>query len=380
MLYLKLMNKLGLYIHIPFCNKICAYCDFPKRVSKNTIKEKYLKYLKKEINLYKDKSFDFRKITSIYIGGGTPTSLEIKLLDELFYELHQMVDFSKIEEFTIEVNPEDLSKELIDLFVSYNINRISIGIQTLDKELLNKINRSFDYDRFLENYNYLKSKISNINFDVMYAIPGQTLEQLNETLVELKKLKPKHFSVYSLILEEKTIFYNEFIKGRLKLVDEELELKMVEKIHELLDVDYPQYEVSNYSKDAQSYHNLLYWSNEQYLGIGLSAASYLDDKRYQNTKNLYNYFDDIDNGKFPIEYVEELSLDDTKKHHIIQGFRKVCGINLSVYFNRYQTNIFDDFPLLKEFILKGYFEVVDDNIKIKKEYFYVMDHFIEKLM
>ena len=374
------MNKIGLYIHIPFCNKICAYCDFPKRVSKNAIKEKYLKYLKKEFNLYKEKNFDFQKITSIYIGGGTPTSLEIKLLDELFYELHQMVDFSKIEEFTIEVNPEDLSKELIDLFVSYNINRISIGIQTLDKELLYKINRSFNFDRFLENYNYLKFRISNINFDVMYAIPGQTLEQLSDTLTSLIKLKPKHFSVYSLILEEKTIFYNEFIKGKLELVDEELELKMVEKIHELLDVDYPQYEVSNYSKDAQSYHNLLYWSNEQYLGIGLSAASYLDDKRYQNTKNLYNYFDDIDNGKFPIEYVEELSLDDTKKHHIIQGFRKVCGINLSVYFNRYQTNIFDDFPLLKEFVLKGYFEVVDDNIKIKKEYFYVMDHFIEKLM
>lgn len=374
------MNKLGLYIHIPFCNKICAYCDFPKRVSKKDIKEKYLEYLKKEIDLYQDKNFDFQRITSIYIGGGTPTSIEIKLLDELFSTLHNLVDFSKIIEFTIEVNPEDLSKELIDLFVAYNINRVSIGIQTLDKTLLKKINRNFDYDNFIENYNYLKNKIPNINFDVMYAIPGQTLESLSETLFKLIELKPKHFSVYSLILEEKTMFYNEFIKGKLELVSEELELQMVNKIHELLDESYPQYEVSNYSLDAKSYHNLLYWSNEQYLGIGLSSASYIGNTRYQNTKNLNNYFSEIDNRKFPIEYVEELTRIDTLKHHIIQGFRKVSGIGLNEYFTRYQTDILEDFPLLKQFLLKGYFEIVDNYIRIKKEYFYVMDHFIEKLM
>ena len=149
------MNKLGLYIHIPFCNKICAYCDFPKRVSKNSIKEKYLRYLKKEIKLYKDQDFDFQNIVSIYIGGGTPTALGIKMLEELFSELHSLVDISKIIEFSIEVNPEDLSKELIDLFVSYNINRVSIGIQTLDEKLLKKINRSFDFTSFINIINFL---------------------------------------------------------------------------------------------------------------------------------------------------------------------------------------------------------------------------------
>ena len=374
------MNKIGLYIHIPFCNKICAYCDFPKRVSKKDIKEKYLKYLYKEIEMYQSNNFDFKNITSIYIGGGTPTAIDIKLLEELFIKLRQIVDFSKIIEFTVEVNPEDLTKELIDLFVSYNINRVSIGIQTLDNILLKKINREFDFNHFVENYNYLVNQISNINFDVMYAIPGQTVESLVDTLNKLIELKPKHFSVYSLILEEKTIFYNQFIKGRLELVNEELELQMVDKVHELLDESYPQYEVSNYSKDAMSYHNLLYWSNEHYLGIGLSAAGYIDDIRYQNTKSLHNYFDYIDNGKFPIEYNEELSRLDTKKHHVIQGFRKVAGIDLNEYFVKYQTNLLDDFPLLNEFVLNGYFEIVDEFIRIKKEYFYVMDHFIEKLM
>lgn len=374
------MNKIGLYIHIPFCNKICAYCDFPKRVSKTEIKEKYIKYLKKEIELYQNKNFDFRNITSIYIGGGTPTALEKEMLEELFVELVQMIDFSKIIEFTIEVNPEDLSKELIDLFISYNINRVSIGIQTLDNELLKSINRSFDYDKFLDNYNYLKRYIPNVNFDVMYAIPGQSVDMLGKTLISLKELKPTHFSVYSLILEEKTIFYNNYLKGSLELISEEQELLMVKKIHEILDDDFPQYEVSNYSKSAVSYHNMLYWSNEHYLGIGLSAASYIDNKRYQNTKNLKEYFLNIDNGKFPIEYIEELSVEDTKKHHIIQGFRKVQGINIKRYFTRYHTDIFADFPLLNEFIAEGYFELNNDFIKIKNEYFYIMDHFIEKLM
>lgn len=374
------MNKTGLYIHIPFCNKICAYCDFPKRVSKKQIKEKYIRYLKKEIELYKNNNFDFQRITSVYVGGGTPTALEKELLEELLIELCKTVDFSKIIEFTIEVNPEDLTKEIIDLFVTYNINRVSIGIQTLDEELLKKINRSFDYKRFLENYHYLKHVIPNINFDVMYAIPSQSVEMLSNTLTKLKELKPTHFSVYSLILEEKTIFYNEFLKGKLKLIEEDKELLMVEKIHEILDDDYPQYEVSNYSKNAISYHNMLYWSNEHYLGIGLSAASYIGDKRYQNTKKLNDYFLNIDNGKFPIGYLEELSLLDTKKHHIIQGFRKVEGINIKTYYDRYSTSIFDDFPLLKEFVSNGYFVLKDDFIKIKKEYFYIMDHFIEKLM
>lgn len=374
------MNKTGLYIHIPFCNKICAYCDFPKRVSKKQIKEKYIRYLKKEIELYKNNNFDFQRITSVYVGGGTPTALEKELLEELLIELCKTVDFSKIIEFTIEVNPEDLTKEIIDLFVTYNINRVSIGIQTLDEELLKKINRSFDYKRFLENYHYLKQAIPNINFDVMYAVPSQSVEMLSNTLTKLKELKPTHFSVYSLILEEKTIFYNEFLKGKLKLIEEDKELLMVEKIHEILDDDYPQYEVSNYSKNAISYHNMLYWSNEHYLGIGLSAASYIGDKRYQNTKKLKDYFLNIDNGKFPIEYLEELSLLDTKKHHIIQGFRKVEGINIKTYYDRYSTSIFDDFPLLKEFVSNDYFVLKDDFIKIKKEYFYIMDHFIEKLM
>ena len=374
------MNKLGLYIHIPFCNKICAYCDFPKRVSKNSIKEKYLRYLKKEIKLYKDQDFDFQNIVSIYIGGGTPTALGIKMLEELFSELHSLVDISKIIEFSIEVNPEDLSKELIDLFVSYNINRVSIGIQTLDEKLLKKINRSFDFTSFINNYQYLKQKIDNINFDVIYAIPGQSVQQLSDTLQTLIKLEPKHFSVYSLILEEKTIFYNQFIKGKLELVNEDLEMQMVKKIHELLDECYPQYEVSNFSKEFKSYHNLLYWSNEHYLGIGLSAASYVGNCRYQNTKNLSEYFDKIDNRKFPIDYVEELTKLDTKKHHIIQGFRKVEGINIQEYFERYQANIFNDFPLLNDYLSKDYFELVDGFIRIKKEYFYVMDHFVEKLI
>ena len=374
------MNKLGLYIHIPFCNKICSYCDFPKRVSKKETKEKYIDYLLKEIDLYIENGFDFKKISSVYIGGGTPSSLDLSDFDKLLSKIREILDFSKIVEFTIEVNPEDLNHEIIDLFESYNVNRISIGIQTLEKSLLKKINRDFNFDLFSSQYQYLKSKIANINFDVMYAIPTQTLDDLRNTLSKLMEFQPTHFSVYSLILEEKTMFYNQFLKGKLELVSEELELQMVEVIHKILDEDYPQYEISNYSKDFKSYHNLLYWSNEHYLGIGLSAASYIGSKRYQNTFVLSDYFKNIDNRKFPIFDVDNLSTLDTKKHHIIQGFRKVEGISLNDYFNRFNTDIFNDFPKLVDFIKSGYFEVVDAFIRIKKEYLYVMDHFIEQLM
>lgn len=374
------MNKLGLYIHIPFCNKICSYCDFPKRVSKKEIREKYINYLIKEIKLYQENNFDFNNITSIYIGGGTPTALEYELLEQLFFILHQVIDFNKIVEFTIEVNPDDLSFEIIDLFKTYNVNRVSIGIQTLEKRLLKLINREIDFDKFIINYHYLKEVIPNINFDVMYAIPSQTPKDLENTLTTLIDLKPSHFSAYSLILEEKTIFYNEFLKGNLSLTSEELELEMVDIIHKLLDEKYPQYEVSNFSLNHQSYHNLLYWSNLEYLGLGLSSASYIGNKRYKNTTSLKRYFAEIDNRKFPINEIEVLSVEDTKKHHLIQGFRKVEGINLDEYYLRYNQELFDDFPLVLKFVKDGYFVLNNRFVCIKKEYLYVMDHFIEKLM
>ena len=228
------MNKKGLYIHIPFCRKICSYCDFAKRVSNQTFIERYLECLLKEFDLYSKKGFDFSTIKTIYIGGGTPSSLNVELLDKLFKKISSLVDVQLIDEQNFEINPEDLSKELIDLLASYNVNRVSIGIQTLNKDLLKLLNRDFDYLKFKENLKYLKTKIKYVNLDLMYAIPGQTVNDLEETIKEVISLNVDHLSVYSLILEEKTIFNYLVNNHKISLIDEDTEMEMVDNIHKLL--------------------------------------------------------------------------------------------------------------------------------------------------
>lgn len=375
------MNKFGIYIHIPFCRRICNYCDFTKRVSNQKNIDKYVDYLIKEIELYEKQGIDFSQVYTIYIGGGTPSSIGLYNLEKIFKKLLNLLNFNNIIEFTIEINPEDLSEELIQLLVKYNVNRVSIGIQTFDNKLLTLLNRSLNVDEFEKNYNKLKIVIPNINLDLMYAIPGQTIDQLKETLDKIKVLQPTHVSLYSLILEENTVFYHLYKTNKIKLIDEELEKEMYDFIHNAFHNQYTQYEVSNYSKKGfESKHNLIYWNNECYLGFGLSAASFFENHRYKNTANLNEYFSLIDTEKFPIVEKDFISVEEAKKYHLILGFRLLKGFNLSKYFACYKTNLLVDFPILNELINQGYFEIVDDYIRIKQEYIYVMDHFLEKII
>lgn len=375
------MNKTGLYIHIPFCHKICSYCDFVKRVSTIDTIEKYIDTLIKEIELYHEKGFDFSKIETIYIGGGTPSILNCTNFQKLFDKIFNYVQKNKIQEFTVEFNPEDLNNELIDLLVSYNVNRISIGVQTFNEKLLKLLNRSFDIELFFKRFEYLKTKINNINIDLMYAIPNQTLDDLEETVLKVKELKPTHLSLYSLILEPNTVFNYLLKEKKIELCKEELELQMVDKINKLLFPIFNKYEVSNYClKNYESKHNLIYWQNNQYLGIGLSSASYLEKYRYNNTSSLKEYFERVNAGELPIQNIEELSIEDEKKYHIILGFRLVEGINLDEYCQRYKSDIFMDFPKLIEFVNEGYMEISSKRIFINQKYFYVMNHLLKQLI
>lgn len=375
------MSKLGLYIHIPFCRRICSYCDFAKRVSNQNKINKYVDYLLKEIELYKKNNFDYSNIYTIYIGGGTPSSIGLENLEKIFSRINSIIDKSKIIEYSIEVNPEDLNDDLIFLLKKYNVNRVSIGIQTFDKTLLKLLNREFDIEKFINNYYKLKESISNINLDLMYAIPGQTIETLKETIEIMIRLNPKHVSLYSLILEEKTVFYHLYNKNKLTLIDESLEREMYDLIHSMLAGKYFQYEVSNYcQKNYESRHNLIYWNNDQYLGLGVSSASFFENRRFRNTTNLEDYFFSIDIEKFPIIEEEILTEEDIKKYHIILGFRLINGINLKGYQERFKSKLVEDFPIISTFINDGYFEIVDNHIRIKKEYIYVMDHFLEQII
>ena len=375
------MNKKGLYIHIPFCRKICSYCDFAKRVSSDAIIEKYFDCLLKEFDFYIEKGFDYKQIKTIYIGGGTPSCIDKKLLSKLFQKINSLVDLDEIIEYNFEINPEDLNHELIDLLASYNVNRVSVGIQTLNQNLLTLLNRTFDLSRFVDNLDYLKKKIKHVNLDLMYAIPGQTINDLEKTIEIVKTFDVDHLSIYSLILEDKTIFNHWLLNNKIELVSEEIELEMVDKIHKLLFPIFEKYEVSNFSKKGcESKHNLLYWENEEYLGLGLSAAGYLGDFRYVNTTNLKEYFSLIKQGEFPIEELEQLELIDKKKYHIILGMRLVKGIDIVKYQERFNSNVFDDFPKIVEFINQGYIGYQDNKIFIESSYFYIMNHLLEQII
>ena len=375
------MNKKGLYIHIPFCRKICSYCDFTKRVSSEPMMERYIDSLIKEFDLYVKKGFDFKQIKTIYIGGGTPSSLKLCLLMKLFNKINSLVDMRNIIEYNFEVNPEDLNIELIELLASYNVSRVSIGIQTLNKKILKLLNRDFDFDKFKTYLKILKTKIKHVNLDLMYAIPGQTVEELEDTINIIKTLEVDHLSIYSLILEEKTVFNHLLLNNKIELVDEKTELEMVDKIHKLLFPIYTKYEVSNFSYDGcESKHNLLYWENKQYLGVGLASAGYLEKYRYVNTTDLKQYFSMIENNLLPIDEIEKVELIDEKKYQIILGLRLVKGINVLDYLKRFKSNIFDDFPNIVNLINQGYLSFSNDYIFIKQEYFYIMNYLLEQII
>lgn len=375
------MNKLGLYIHIPFCRRICNYCDFAKRVSNQNKINKYIEYLIKEIELYKKNNFDFSKVYTIYIGGGTPSSIGLENLEKLFSTINTLVEKNNVIEYSIEVNPEDINDELICLFKKYKVNRVSIGIQTFNNELLKSLNREFNIENFISNYKKLKDIIPNINLDLMYAIPGQTIKMLEETLNIMLDLNPTHVSLYSLILEEKTVFYHLYNQNKLTLIDENMERNMYDLIHSKLDNKYNQYEVSNYCRNEyESKHNLIYWNNQEYLGIGISSASFFENRRFKNTTNLEDYFSLIDIEKFPIFEEEKITEEDSKKYQVILGFRLINGINLNEYYEKFKSNILEDFPNITTLLNDGYFEITNNHIRIKKEYIYVMDHFLEQII
>ena len=375
-----MMNKKGLYIHIPFCHKICAYCDFCKRVSNKSLQAKYIDYLIKEIDL---KRIDPTQFDTIYIGGGTPSSLEFVVLEKLLKKIQSLnINF---KEYTIEVNPEDLSIPFIDLITKFKINRVSIGIQTISHKLNLIINRHFNFERFNEAYWYLKKKIPNINIDLMYAIPNQTIEDLKESIDYVLSLEPTHLSVYSLIIEEKTIIKKQIDEGKLKVISEDLELEMIDLINKLIFPKYTKYEVSNYylstDEKYQSFHNLKYWLNQEYVGLGLNASSYLNN-RFKNTHNLNKYFALIDQNKLPIDEdsIEIIDEKETKTYELIMGLRLVKGLDLTQYFLKFKSDISVDFPNLEKMLHQRFVQIEDHHLFINPKYFYVMNTILSELI
>lgn len=323
------MTKIkALYIHIPFCNQICTYCDFPKGYYNEDLANKYLDALEKE---YYELNINKTHIKSIYIGGGTPSSLNYLQLERLFSFL-KIDEFKQLKEFTIEVNPDSVDIDKIALFKKYHINRISLGVQTFDNELLLEINRNYTKNDCLEVISNLKDNgFNNISIDLMYGLPKQSLDSLKNDLSILKELDINHIALYSLILEENTLLYNQGY-----VVDEDIENELNEYINnQLLKLGYNHYEVSNYSKSGyESLHNLVYWNNEYYYGIGLGSCMYIDNNRIYNTKSITNYI----KNEYNRVYEKYNSINDILVNEIILSFRKFNGIDINHINNKFNID------------------------------------------
>ena len=350
-----LMDALSsVYIHIPFCRRICSYCDFCKFYYNNDLVDKYLSSLKKELSL----KYKQELIKTIYIGGGTPSCLSFKQLDKLF-DIISILNISNDIEFTFECNIEDINYNLLEFLKQKNVNRLSIGLQTFNKHLLKKLNRVYD-NQAIEKIK-LANTYFNTNVDLIYAIPGQTLDDLKHDLDILLSLDVNHISCYSLIIEKHTKMFIDNIAP----IKEELDLKMYQLIcHKLK--DYHHYEISNFSLNGfESKHNLVYWNNKHYYGFGLSSSGYIDNIRYDNTRSINHYL----KGDYVLEN-NKLTINEQIENEFILGLRKINGINKNNFYNKYHISV-NDIDIVKKLLNNNM--LIDDgiNIYIPKDKIYI---------
>ena len=367
----------ALYIHIPFCNNICTYCDFYKRIAKDEMKEKYITYLLKELEMRKELLND---IETVYIGGGTPSSLSATLLNKLFLGLKKQLNFSKIKEFTFEANPADVNESLVSLLKENKVNRVSLGVQSVNKKKLIFLGRNHKKKNVKVAMKLLKENgITNINCDIIFGTPKDKIRLLKKDLKLLIKLGATHISAYSLQLEEKTILYRLYKQNKFVPVTEEYDSEMFKFINGFLkEKGFTHYEVSNYAKgeEFKSLHNLVYWNNEHYLGIGTASSYYIDDFRYTNINNIEKYFEGLDKGE--ILHLEESELVEGEKmfEEVMLGLRKIEGFSINNFKEKYQKDVFEVYPVINGLITKGDLILKGEYLKVPEEKIFILNNIL----
>lgn len=401
------MKELGIYVHIPFCKQKCYYCDFVSFTGKEDLEKKYVQALNNEIILKekmliekgiitnkenkenkqnKEKKIlkDY-KVTTIYIGGGTPSFIDEEFISKILNSIFENYNVSKRAEITIEVNPGTVSKQKLETYKNIGINRLSIGLQSTNDNLLKSIGRIHNFEDFLNTYNLAKKVgFKNINVDLMLGLPNQSLKDLKESVEKVIKLKPKHISLYSLILEEGTMLTKMVEENKIKLPSEAIERKMYWKMKKMLEENgFYHYEISNFSKKGfESKHNLNCWNQKEYIGFGLVAHSYLNNIRFCNIDNLEKYIEnmekiqninnkenniknDIDKN---IKILEKQTLEDTKKEYMLLSLRKIEGVNISDFKNKFINNpIFLYHNELEKLVNKKLILIDGNYIKLTKK-------------
>lgn len=349
------MDKISLYIHIPFCAQKCLYCDFPSFARKDHLRKAYIEALNKEIISLREKHNNL-EINTIFIGGGTPSVLEADELECLLKEVAKL-NMAKDIEYSMECNPGNLTEEKLEVMKKYGVNRISMGLQAKQDNLLKGLGRIHNYKTFKENF-LLAKKVgfNNINVDLMFGLPNQRLNEWEETLREIISLEPAHISAYSLIIEEGTAFYNLYENDKLKLPTEEEERKMYHLAKKILEENgFNQYEISNYAKEGKECrHNLAYWNMDNWIGVGSAAASYINGKRIKNISSVEKYINSINEKREAVEEIINNSKNDNMEEFMFMGLRKINGIDENEFKNRFSMNINDVYgEILNKYIDEG---------------------------
>lgn len=337
-------KELGIYIHIPFCKSKCYYCDFISYTNKCSQIEEYIQKVIEEMKQYDLSNYN---VTTIYIGGGTPSFIDGRYIKQLLEELKRKLlnnetKFKDIE-ITLEINPGTITKEKLELYQESGVNRISIGLQSTNDDLLKQIGRIHNYQQFVEAYKLVKEiGFENINVDLMIGLPNQTIQDVKQTLEEIQRLNPNHVSVYSLIVEEGTKIEKRISTGELQLPEEELERQMYWYVKNTLELNgYHHYEISNFAKKGkESKHNINCWNQEEYIGLGVAAHSYMNHVRFSNTSNMEEYIENMNNANNQknVTIEEEQTLEDKKKEYMLLGLRKIDGVSIQKFKEKYMDN------------------------------------------
>lgn len=366
------------YVHIPFCTQICYYCDFSKVFIKNQPVDSYLEHLIEEYD-----SYDIKKLRTLYIGGGTPTALSAPQLAFLLEKLTDKLDLSYLEELTIEANPGDLDQEKIAVLKASPVNRVSLGVQTFNDRMLKQIGRShLEKDIYKNIANLKKAGFDNISIDLIYALPKQTMEDVKTNVAKAIALDIPHMSLYSLILENHTVFMNRMRRGKLPLPKEDLEAEMFDYIiAELGKAGFEHYEISNFSKPGfESRHNLMYWDNAEYYGIGAGASGYVDGVRYKNHGPIRHYLQAVEAGNTRVQE-EELTLKEKMEEEMFLGLRKKSGVSKKRFEEKFGISFEDQYgAVVSDLTDQGLLVPDRDIVRMTKQGLFLGDTVAEKFI
>lgn len=371
---------LGLYIHIPFCKQRCSYCDFVSYANKNHLMEPYIKALKKEIS---SKTVD-RMISTIFIGGGTPTALNDELFEDLLHFIKENIKLTQDYEFTVEANPESVTRQKAKIMKMNGVNRISMGLQATNDILLKNIGRIHDLKTFNQAYKLLKEEgFENINLDLITGLPGQTPGDIIKTLEFIEVTDPLHISVYSLILEEGTPMYLSLEKGIVTLPTEDADREFQDIMREGLErLGYIRYEISNYAKlGFECIHNINYWRTGEYVGVGVSASGFDNSVRYVNTSSMETYINTVEAGEDPASETHINTFEDDVEEFIFMGLRMTEGTSAEEFYQRFNADLFDFYgEVIKKYIESGHLKFEKGRLSLTSKGFDISNYILSDFM